>query len=187
MTAESVLACKRRDELSPAQPRPLTARQRDALAFLRRFRRNRGRPPTVRELADHLGVACRKTAEEHLYALARKGHARLACAVRPSLKDFLPACRHCGRRVQTLRFGLCWACHGAREIRLLYIPARAATGLFTNGAPPPPDASTDAAPGSEEKLAVMEARAAGGRQIFHGADRGAPRHGWRDPASDGAA
>jgi sulfur relay (sulfurtransferase) DsrC/TusE family protein len=187
MTAESVLACKRRDELSPAQPRPLTARQRDALAFLRRFRRNRGRPPTVRELADHLGVACRKTAEEHLYALARKGHARLACAVRPSLKDFLPACRHCGRRVQTLRFGLCWACHGAREIRLLYVPAVRATGLFTNGVPPLPDSPTDAAPGSEAKRKVMRDRAAAGTAIFHPQDVGTPRHGWRDPARDGAA
>jgi hypothetical protein len=36
--------------------------------------------------------------------------------------------------------------------------------------PPPPDIPTNAPPGSEEKIAVMESRAAKGQQIFHPED-----------------
>jgi transposase len=36
--------------------------------------------------------------------------------------------------------------------------------------PPPPDIPTNAQPGSEEKIAVMESRAAKGKQVFHPED-----------------
>jgi transposase len=39
-----------------------------------------------------------------------------------------------------------------------------------NKTPPPPDIPTNAPPGSEEKIAVMESRAAKGQQVFHPED-----------------
>ena len=53
--------------------KPLTDRQRLVLTFVEEFCRRQGYPPTVREVAAHLGVQPR-AAVDHLTALKRKGY-----------------------------------------------------------------------------------------------------------------
>ena len=52
---------------------PLTSRQAEILALIRRVLEESGRPPTRAEIARHLGFRSPNAAEEHLRALARKG------------------------------------------------------------------------------------------------------------------
>lgn len=52
---------------------PLTARQRQALEFIRRCVRRRGYGPTVREIGDHMGINSPNGVVGHLVALERKG------------------------------------------------------------------------------------------------------------------
>ncbi|MDR1389893.1 MAG: transcriptional repressor LexA [Treponema sp.] len=54
----------------------LTERQKEVLAFIADYFRTRAYPPTVREVADHLGVSV-KGAYDHLTALKRKGRLNL--------------------------------------------------------------------------------------------------------------
>lgn len=56
----------------PATQRPLTRRQNEVVCFVRRFVRSRGFPPTLREIADELGVNHTAVAG-HLLAAERKG------------------------------------------------------------------------------------------------------------------
>ena len=55
----------------------LTSRQGEVLALVVLSIREHGRPPTLREIADALGVRRTNTAKDHLLALERKGHVRL--------------------------------------------------------------------------------------------------------------
>lgn len=55
--------------------RPLTARQREVLNFVRGFAVNHGYPPTVREIGEHFGFVPRSVFD-HLKALERKGYLR---------------------------------------------------------------------------------------------------------------
>lgn len=52
---------------------PLTDRQQQVLDFVQASAAERGRPPTVREIAAHFGFASPKAASDHLAALERKG------------------------------------------------------------------------------------------------------------------
>ena len=52
---------------------PLTARQREALEFIRRCVRKRGYGPTVREIGDQMGINSPNGVVGHLIALERKG------------------------------------------------------------------------------------------------------------------
>ncbi len=52
---------------------PLTARQREALEFIRRCVRKRGYGPTVREIGDQMGINSPNGVVGHLVALERKG------------------------------------------------------------------------------------------------------------------
>lgn len=52
---------------------PLTARQREALEFIRRCVRKRGYGPTVREIGDQMGIHSPNGVVGHLVALERKG------------------------------------------------------------------------------------------------------------------
>jgi len=54
----------------------LTARQRQVLSFLIRFLNKRGYPPTVREIARHLGLKGPKSPKKRLDALVEKGYIR---------------------------------------------------------------------------------------------------------------
>lgn len=85
-----------------------------------------------------------------------------------------PPCRHClRRRVGTRRCrGLCWACSRDPAVRGLYRPT-VAVGSAATGRLVPPDEPTDAAPGTEAKVAVMRARLEAGRSAFHERDAGA--------------
>lgn len=80
-------------------------------------------------------------------------------------------CRHCGRPKVNRPRGLCWTCYytpGVREkIGVLpsYVKNRG-HGLATGPCPIPPT-PTRAIPGTAEKIAVMEARAAAVFAIFH--------------------
>ena len=56
-----------------AEPRQLTARQRQILDWIRGFLETTGMPPTRAEIATGLGFSTPSSAEDHLQALARKG------------------------------------------------------------------------------------------------------------------
>lgn len=81
-------------------------------------------------------------------------------------------CRHCqGGPVNRPR-GLCWNCYysAAREL----YQSESNLGRRTDGAninrSVMPDSPTSHKPGSPEKVAVLEARAAAGEALFHPAD-----------------
>lgn len=57
----------------PPPPRPLTARQREVLEAIEAFIERYSVPPTLRELAEALGVHC-QTAVYFLKPLERKGY-----------------------------------------------------------------------------------------------------------------
>lgn len=84
-----------------------------------------------------------------------------------------PMCRHCTKRIAGRPLGLCWGCYYVPGVRALYPStskyARRGTPNFAGHAPLP-DAPTTAAPGTPEKVAVMEARSQAGRALFHPAD-----------------
>ncbi len=52
----------------------LTKIQAKVLAFVEQASATDGRPPTIREVADHFGWSSTSTAQQHLAALERKGH-----------------------------------------------------------------------------------------------------------------
>jgi repressor LexA len=58
---------------TPAEPPPLTARQRQILDWIRGYLETTGMPPTRAEIAAGLGFSTPSSAEDHLQALARKG------------------------------------------------------------------------------------------------------------------
>lgn len=58
-------------------PDVLTPRQEAILAYVRRCLAQSGMPPTREEIAREFGFRVRASAEEHLRALARKGHLEL--------------------------------------------------------------------------------------------------------------
>jgi repressor LexA len=64
----------------PIMPRPLTRRQSEVVSFVRRYVEKRGFPPTIRELADELGVHPNAVAG-HLSAAERKGVLKRAARV----------------------------------------------------------------------------------------------------------
>lgn len=56
---------------------PLTKKQRDLLNFLVEYQGSHDYAPSVREIAEHLGLRSPATVHEHLRALARKGYVHL--------------------------------------------------------------------------------------------------------------
>ena len=53
---------------------PLTQRQREVLDFLKEYISERGYPPSMREVAQNLGVKWTKGIEKHFRALEKKGY-----------------------------------------------------------------------------------------------------------------
>lgn len=53
--------------------KPLTQRQAEALEFIKSFVANKGYPPTVREIADHMHYSSSSTVFELLGQLVKKG------------------------------------------------------------------------------------------------------------------
>jgi hypothetical protein len=82
-------------------------------------------------------------------------------------------CRHCSQRNVNRPRGLCWSCYYTPGVKELYPSTSkyARRGVGNGSGPRPlPPAPTTAAPGTPEKVAVMERRAAARRAIFHPAD-----------------
>lgn len=86
-------------------------------------------------------------------------------------------CRHCSLAKVNRPRGLCRVCYHAPGVRGLYPPtskyAHRGVGNVC-GNRPPPDAPTAAAPGTEEKMAVLAERARLGFSLWHPLDA---RHG----------
>lgn len=82
-------------------------------------------------------------------------------------------CRHCVKCKVNRPRGLCWSCYYTPGVKEQYPStskyARRGVGNFTGNAPLP-SAPTTAAPGTPEKLAVLEMRAKMKQAIFHPAD-----------------
>jgi hypothetical protein len=83
-----------------------------------------------------------------------------------------PACRHCAKRPVTRPRGLCWTCWTSKGVRDLYPSdskfARRGTPNFCGpGKEPDP---TDFLPGTPDKVAVLEARADRGEDLWHPGD-----------------
>lgn len=53
---------------------PLTARQREALDYITYCLDERGYPPTLREIGEHMGIRSTNGVNDHLKALERKGY-----------------------------------------------------------------------------------------------------------------
>jgi repressor LexA len=53
---------------------PLTKRQRQVLDFITRSLEERGYPPTMREIGQHMGIRSTNGVNDHLKALERKGY-----------------------------------------------------------------------------------------------------------------
>ena len=54
--------------------RPLTPRQQEVYDFLENHLRDRGYPPTLREICSNFGLKSTRAASDHLQALERKGY-----------------------------------------------------------------------------------------------------------------
>lgn len=83
-------------------------------------------------------------------------------------------CRHCRRKPYNRPRHLCWSCYEDKDTRKMYESAskfaRRSDVLEKNGPAPPPQKPTDAPPGSDAKVEVLEARAKAGECLFHEAD-----------------
>lgn len=79
------------------------------------------------------------------------------------------SCRRCGRRATRPR-GLCWTCYYTPGVKEAFAPLssdgqRGRGGNNSRGCLP--DETTDAIPGSEEKIQVLTERASRGESLFH--------------------
>jgi hypothetical protein len=82
----------------------------------------------------------------------------------------IPICRNCSKCKVNRPRGLCWSCYYSPGVKDRYPStskyARRGLGNF-NGNRPLPDRPTAAAPGTPEKLAVIEHRANLRQALFH--------------------
>lgn len=85
-------------------------------------------------------------------------------------------CRHCKREMRIYGRGLCYTCFTTRSIRVMYPRgshggiANVKRGDGVDNARRPASCPTSAQPGSVEKIAVMQWRAAMGEEVFHPQD-----------------
>jgi len=67
-----------RSPRNPSEPRsgkpPLTNRQQEALDYISACLTERGYPPTLREIGEHMGIRSTNGVNDHLKALERKGY-----------------------------------------------------------------------------------------------------------------
>ena len=85
----------------------------------------------------------------------------------------LACCRHCGRAKVNRPRGLCWSCYYTSGVRDRYPStskyARQGEGNFFGGTAQPP-VPTTAAPGTPEKMAVLEYRLKHKLALWHPLD-----------------
>lgn len=85
-------------------------------------------------------------------------------------------CRHCQASIVSRPRGLCWSCFYTPEVRDLYPIsskfARRGLGIGNSTVVLPPY-PTQAQPGSQEKIAILQQRAFSRHELFHPED--APR------------
>jgi repressor LexA len=55
---------------------PLTTRQREVLEFIRDYTRDKGYPPSVRDIAAGVGLSSVSSAQAHLVTLGERGYLR---------------------------------------------------------------------------------------------------------------
>lgn len=82
-------------------------------------------------------------------------------------------CRHCGKVKVNRPRGLCWSCYYSPGVRALYPSTSkfARRGIEDLDGPVAlPSIPTDALPGTEEKVAVLEERARLGVSLWHPED-----------------
>lgn len=85
----------------------------------------------------------------------------------------MKVCRHCNERKANRPRGLCWTCYhsDAREKYSVSEHLGANRGIsLGNRTPGLPETPTDVAPGSDEKVRVLEERAAAGVALWHPGD-----------------
>ena len=75
----------------------LTDRQREILDFITRSIRDRGYPPTLREIGLHFGIRSTNGVNDHLRALEKKGHLQREDLKSRALRPVPPATVHRGR------------------------------------------------------------------------------------------
>lgn len=103
-------------------------------------------------------------------APTRGGVARLTRRRRP-VPAGRPLCRSCSLAAVNRPRGLCWSCYYAPGLRESFGPmSRCGRRGIGHGSTGLPDAPTTAAPGTPEKLAVLEARVKAGNGVWHPAD-----------------
>jgi hypothetical protein len=81
-----------------------------------------------------------------------------------------PACRHCGAKATKPR-RLCWRCYADAAIRERYTQLQRQQRREGRGRKPLPQ-PTDALPGTEAKMRVLEERRAAGQELWHPLDPG---------------
>ncbi len=72
---------------------PLTKRQRQVLDFITRSLEERGYPPTMREIGQHMGIRSTNGVNDHLKALERKGYIEREDLKSRTLRPVTPASR----------------------------------------------------------------------------------------------
>ncbi len=85
----------------------------------------------------------------------------------------IPVCRHCSNSKVNRPRGLCWSCYYRPGVKEMYPStskyARRGEGNFNGIAPVAPEPTT-AAPGSPEKMAVLEMRVRMKQSLWHPLD-----------------
>lgn len=77
-------------------PQPLTDRQREAYRIIVESLRGTGRPPTLREIGDQMGIGSTNGVNDHLTALERKGWVTRDEGARSVMPVSLGSCACCG-------------------------------------------------------------------------------------------
>ena len=67
--------------LSTMKRAPLTDQQAKVLAFVKSFLKDKGYPPTRKEVMTHFEWSSNNAAQEHLFLIEKKGYIRLDAGV----------------------------------------------------------------------------------------------------------
>ncbi len=108
-----------------------------------------------------------------MFAFMPRRTGRSRPAKKPRTRRVKGLCQHCHVNRETRPRRLCFTCYASLDIRVLYpsTSKHAKRGIASGKDHyPDPAQSTDAVPGSEEKILVMIARIERGEALFHADD-----------------